>query len=114
MQALVLAAGDGDRLHPLTLTAPKPLVPLLGRPIITHVFDALFSAGVTQAVVVIGYRGADLRTALEASSRYRSRLTFVENPKFSLGNARSLWAARDVVGDRFLLTMADHVLEPAL
>ncbi len=65
MHALILAAGDGERLHPLTDSLPKPLLRLRGRPIINHVLDALFDAGVDDATIVVGYHGAQIRDALE-------------------------------------------------
>ena len=53
--AMVLAAGFGERMRPLTLRMPKPLVPLAGRALIDHVLDRLASAGVTTAVVNVHY-----------------------------------------------------------
>jgi N-acetyl-alpha-D-muramate 1-phosphate uridylyltransferase len=53
--AMVLAAGYGERMRPLTLAMPKPLVPLAGRPLIDHVLDRLAQAGVKTAVVNVHY-----------------------------------------------------------
>ena len=53
--AMVLAAGLGERMRPLTLRMPKPLVPLAGRPLIDHVLDRLAGAGVDTAVVNVHY-----------------------------------------------------------
>ncbi len=53
--AMVLAAGVGERMRPLTLRMPKPLVPLAGRPLIDHVLDRLAAAGVKTAVVNVHY-----------------------------------------------------------
>lgn len=55
--AMVLAAGYGKRLHPLTLTKPKPLVPVAGRPLIDHALERLTRAGITRAVVNVHYLG---------------------------------------------------------
>lgn len=54
--AMVLAAGFGKRMRPLTETIPKPMVPLAGRPLIDHVFERLIEAGVTRAVVNVHYK----------------------------------------------------------
>ena len=94
MYALILAAGDGGRLYPLTDGVPKPLLKLHGRPIINHVLDGLMSCGVDDATIVVGYRGDALRAALENRSPRGMTLHFVENPAHELENARSIWAAR--------------------
>jgi len=114
MQAIVLAAGDGGRLHPYTSDRPKALVPLRGRPIISHVLDALRDAGVDDVVIVVGYRGDQIREALAALAPQGMRLRFCENEAYLQGNARSLWAARGSVQGPFILAMSDHLVEPGL
>jgi choline kinase len=114
MQAVVLAAGDGGRLQPLTSEAPKPLVKLRGRPIINHVLDALQAGGIDDVTMVVGHRAAQLRTAVEDLHPRGMSVRFVENDGYMSGNARSIWAARDAVRGSFLLAMADHLVEPAL
>ncbi len=116
MHAVVLAAGHGGRLHPLTSNLPKPLLHVRGRPMINHVLDALFAAGITDATIVVGYRGEQIRTALANVYPRGMTLTFVENKAYDLHNARSLWAAHDAVGQLpgFVLAMADHLVEASL
>jgi CDP-L-myo-inositol myo-inositolphosphotransferase len=116
MHALILAAGDGGRLYPLTDGVPKPLLKVGGRPIINHVLDGLFANGIEHATIVTGYYGDKLRTALGNVSPCGMTLRFVENAAFELGNARSIWAARDVMprDAGFVLAMGDHHVEPAL
>jgi len=114
VRALILAAGDGDRLAPYTDTMPKPLVPVGGRPLISHVLDGLFDAGVRETVVVIGYRAAQMRHALPHLAPRGMTLRFVEHAAWMLGNARSLWAARAAIAPPFLLAMADHIVDPAI
>ncbi|MBI5289151.1 MAG: NTP transferase domain-containing protein [Chloroflexi bacterium] len=114
IHAVILAAGNGGRLQPLTAETPKPLIEVRGRPLIGHVLDSLLAAGVRDVVIVIGYRGGQVRAALEATAPAAMKLAFVENPDYRAGNARSLWAARHAVDGPFLLAMADHLVEPAL
>jgi N-acetyl-alpha-D-muramate 1-phosphate uridylyltransferase len=64
--AMVLAAGYGERMRPLTNTMPKPLVPLLGRPLIDHVLDRLAAAGVETAVVNVHYLPEQIEAHMQA------------------------------------------------
>ena len=64
--AMVLAAGFGERMRPLTLRMPKPLVPLAGRPLVDHVLDRLAQAGVKTAVVNVHYLPEQLEAHLAA------------------------------------------------
>lgn len=114
MQAVVIAAGDGGRLYPLTSLTPKPLIKVAGRSMINHVLDALFAGGVDDATVVVGYRGAQIRDAVEALHPHGMAVRFVENEAFLLGNARSIWAARHAVDGSFVLAMADHLIDASL
>lgn len=61
MQAVVPAAGGGTRLRPLTADRPKGLVEIAGKPLLTHCFETLVDLGVRELVVVVGYRGAQIR-----------------------------------------------------
>jgi N-acetyl-alpha-D-muramate 1-phosphate uridylyltransferase len=61
---MVLAAGQGERMRPLTLHMPKPLVPLAGRPLIDHVLDRLALAGVEKAVVNVNYLAGQIEAHL--------------------------------------------------
>ena len=113
MRAVILAAGDGGRLRQHTATLPKPLIPVSGRLLIDYTLEAVDRAGVEDAVVVVGYRAAQVRTAL--AGRTRPRLTFAENPRFHGAASLSLRAARAAVeGERFLLLMSDHMLSAAV
>jgi choline kinase len=114
MHAVILAAGDGGRLHALTSGSHKALLPIAGRRIIDYVLDALYDGGVTDATAVLGHCAGEVRAAIEARQPDGMHVRFVENEAFELGNARSLWAARHAVDGPFLLAMADHLIEPAM
>jgi choline kinase len=114
MHAVILAAGDGGRLYPLTDDTPKPLLKVAGRPLINHVLDRLHAAGVREATVVLGYHGDKVRAALNSVRPTGMTIRFVDNPHFAAENARSLWEARPHVDGSFVLAMADHLVEPAL
>lgn len=110
IRAVILAAGDGGRLSEYTADVPKPLVQVNGRPLIGYTIDALADAGIEEAIVVVGYRAAQVVQALEGSES-RVRLSFARNGRFHGGASLSLRAARTLAGDSpFLLLMADHLL----
>ena len=112
-QALILAAGIGSRLRPLTHDRPTALVPLAGAPIIEHALDSLVEAGVKRAVVVTGYHGE----ALEAWLTRRGDLDVetVDNPAYASTNTlASLAAAAHLIDGDFLLIDGDLAFEPAI
>ena len=79
MDAVILAAGKSTRTHPLTVTRPKPLLPILNRPILSYHLDAL--QGLVDAVVlVIGYRGDMIRDHY-GSSYEGMALRYVKQPE---------------------------------
>ena len=89
--AIVLAAGEGKRLRPLTKHRPKPMLPAATKPILEHVFDALIDAGVTDITVVVGYK----RTRVQShfGPTYRNvPLQYVTQRK-QLGSGHALLAA---------------------
>ena len=57
MKGVILAAGDGTRLAPLTNKCPKPLVPVLGRPLIEYTLNSFVQVGIRDLVIVVGHRG---------------------------------------------------------
>ena len=108
MQALVLVGGQGTRLHPLTLTQPKPAVPLVDRPFIRFMADWLGRHGVTDVVMACGFRAQDLRSALGDQIPGGPRVRYVEEPQ-PLGTAGPIRLAADrgLLSDRFLVLNGD-------
>ena len=114
-KAIVLAAGRGGRLQRRTDGHAKCLVPVAGRPLIHHVLTSLAEAGLSEAVVVVGYRGEQLEADLGDGQRFGIRLRYVWNRDYTLGNASSLWRALPIVGrEPFLLVMGDHLCSATL
>jgi choline kinase len=113
-RAVVLAAGDGGRLGRHTASTPKPLIPVGGRPLIAYTLQSLALAGVREAVVVLGYRGVQVRDALARDPR-GLRLDYAWNADYHGGASLSLRAARPCLGSEpFLLVMADHMLSAGI
>ncbi|PKP98055.1 MAG: mannose-1-phosphate guanylyltransferase [Alphaproteobacteria bacterium HGW-Alphaproteobacteria-15] len=106
---MVMAAGLGKRMRPLTATRPKPLVEVAGKPLIDHVFDRLRSAGVKRAVVNAHY----LADALEAHVTNRVKdieVTVSDERKQLMETGGGLVQARAMLGDRpFLCVNSDNL-----
>src|SRR3954451_6709200 len=93
MQALVLAGGEGTRLRPLTLTTPKPVLPLAGRPFLSFMLDWLARHGIDEALLSLGYRAGDVRDVLGDEHRGMKLGYVVEDE--ALGTAGPLRLAAD-------------------
>ena len=108
--AVILAAGVGSRLRPLTDERPKALVPIAGRSILERALDALRAAGVERLVIASGYREDALRAAL---ARAPFEVIFRANPEYATTqNSVSLAMCRDVLGqDAFFRLDGDVVFD---
>jgi choline kinase len=110
--ALVLAAGNGDRFKNGSRES-KLLQPVLGRPLILRTLESAYRAGITTAHVVLGYRPERVRALIEDEALPLA-VRFHYNPDWHLENGLSVLAARDALADRrFAVLMGDHLFEPA-
>ena len=106
MKAVLLAAGEGVRLLPITATRPKHLIRVGGKPILEHCLDALKANGVTEALIVTHYMGEAIRDYFGDGSKFGFKLDYVEQEAvLGTGNAASI-AEPYVEGD-FLLVYGD-------
>jgi N-acetyl-alpha-D-muramate 1-phosphate uridylyltransferase len=107
--AMVMAAGLGKRMRPLTATRPKPLIEVAGKPLIDHAFDRLRSAGVKRAVVNVHY----LADALEAHVTHRIKdidVLVSDERKQLMETGGGLVQAREMLGDKpFLCVNSDNL-----
>ena len=111
-QCLILAAGNGTRLRPVSAGLPKPLVQFRGKPILEHVILRAHQAGIDEFVIVVGYRSDLIRRWFDSRWLGNVSVTWVENPDYHKHNGISLLKARDEIREKFLLLMADHFFEP--
>jgi choline kinase len=109
--AIVLAAGNGDRFVNRTRDS-KLLHPLLGKPLLLRTLDSVAEAGITRAIVVVGYQADRVRALVERGAPDDLRVSFAYNPEWRLENGVSVLAARPLAPRRFALLMGDHVFEP--
>lgn len=106
MQALILVGGEGTRLRPLTLTTPKPALPLVDRPFMRYMVDWLIRHGVDDIVMACGFKASVLRETLGEGDVGGASISYVEEPE-PLGTAGAIRFAADHLDDRFLALNGD-------
>ena len=112
MQAVVLAAGEGTRLRPLTEEKPKALVEVAGRPILSHCFDDLIDLGADELLVVVGYKKEKIIDFY--GDTYEGVPITYTHQREAKGLAHALLTVEDQVEDDFMLMLGDNVFDANL
>ena len=112
MKAVVLAAGKGTRLRPLTDDKPKGLVEVDGRPIVTHCFERLAELGAEEFVVVVGYRKEDIIE--HYGDEWEGIPITYTHQREQKGLAHALLTAEEHIDDDFMLILGDNIFEANL
>ena len=108
MKAMVLAAGRGERMRPITDTIPKPLVPVAGKPLIAYHLEALARAGVRDIVINLSHLGSQIREALADGSRFGVRIAYSEEGPVPLETGGGIFKALPLLGtEPFLVVNGD-------
>jgi NDP-sugar pyrophosphorylase family protein len=103
MRAMILAAGYGTRLWPLTIDRAKPAIPFMGKPLVGYVAEYLSRYGCREVAVNLHHRPDSVRRALGDGSRFGVRLRYVEEPVI-LGTSGALDNAKSILdGDTFVV-----------
>ena len=110
MQALILVGGHGTRLRPVTLTLPKPVIPLVDRPFIRYMIDWLGRHGVDEVVMACGFLPDRMRATLGDEIPGGPRLRYVEEPE-PRGTAGAIKFAEDLLDDRFFALNGDSLTD---
>jgi choline kinase len=109
MRGIILTAGRGDRLRPITGRRPKCLATVGGCTILERQLRALRASGISRIAVVTGYRAEDVRQVSGPS------VEFVHNPRYAMTNSLySLWLARDLLREGFVVLNCDVVFHRQL
>ncbi len=112
MRVIILAAGMGSRLYPLTKDRPKCLVPIINnKPLLKVQLDAIKHISPEQVVVVTGYRSKQIEEKIKLwENEYPFEIVNIFNPFFSLSNnLASLYMARDKLDEDFILVNSDDI-----
>src|SRR5260370_8783362 len=111
-QCLILAAGNGSRIASVASGVRKPFVWVCGVPILEHVMQSFWEAGIERFVIVAGYRADLIRRWLSDRSMGGISVTLIENLEYQKANGVSALAAKTELNQPFLLLMSDHIFEP--
>ena len=107
MKAMILAAGRGERMRPLTDHTPKPLLQAGGRPLIEHLIGALALAGFRELVINHAHLGRQLEQALGHGERYGVQIHWSPEPPGALETGGGIFQALPWLGERFLAVNGD-------
>jgi UDP-N-acetylglucosamine diphosphorylase/glucosamine-1-phosphate N-acetyltransferase len=106
MKAVILAAGEGTRLRPFTLTRPKHLISIGGKTVMEHVLDATRNAGITEVIIVVHYKAEQLKDFLGDGSKLGVSIEYIRQIEMK-GTADAIKTVESNVNEDFLLIYGD-------
>jgi UDP-N-acetylglucosamine diphosphorylase/glucosamine-1-phosphate N-acetyltransferase len=109
-QAVILAAGEGQRLRPFTVTRPKVMLSIAGKPILQYVIESLAQNGIRNIVIVVGYKREQIFDYIGAGERFGVNIIYITQER-QLGTANALAQAKNIVEDEFLVLPGDNLIE---
>src|SRR5579859_1520891 len=110
MKAVVMAGGEGSRLRPLTILRPKPMVPIVGRPVMEHILNLLKAHGITEVVVTVQYLASAIEDYFGDGSALGMRIDY-SREEVPLGTAGSVNNAEDMLTEPFLVISGDALTD---
>jgi NDP-sugar pyrophosphorylase family protein len=106
MVGVILAAGKGARMYPFSERSPKPILPILNRPLLAHQIEVMRDCGISDIHIVVGHLGYQVSAAFGDGSQYGVRIRFLEQES-TLGLAHAVGALEQRVQVPFLLMLGD-------
>jgi MurNAc alpha-1-phosphate uridylyltransferase len=110
MRAMILAAGRGERMRPLTDTTPKPLLNVCGKPLIAHHIEALAAAGIRDLVINHAWLGEQIETTLADGSQYGVRIQYSPEYPEALETGGGIFQALPLLGDEPFVVVNGDVM----
>lgn len=110
MKAVILAAGEGTRLEPLTEVRPKPMIPIANRPLLEYVVEAVIEAGIDEIVLVVGYKRERIQSYFGDGDDWGVEIQYAHQRK-QLGTGHAILQAESLIDDRFLVLNGDRIIE---
>ncbi len=109
LEAIVLAAGEGTRLRPFTLSQPKVMIPIANKPILEYVIESLSQCDISDITLVVGYKKEKVMNYFESGKKFGVNLTYVEQPQ-QLGTAHAIKLAENSISNNFLVLNGDNLI----
>jgi len=110
MKAVILAAGEGSRLKPFTVTRPKVMIPVGDKPILEYVVNALQESGIIDIILVVGYKREKIMDYFGDGHKWGVNIIYVEQFQ-QLGTAHALRQVSHMISDRFLVINGDTIID---
>ena len=114
MKAIILAAGEGLRCRPLTLTRSKVMLPVANKPILEHAIYSLAENDIKDIILIVGYEKERIMDYFEDGVNFGVHITYIEQ-KAQLGTAHAIKQTYDLVGsgeEEFIVVNGDNIIEP--
>ncbi len=109
-QAVILAAGEGQRLRPFTVSRPKAMLSIADKPILQFIVEALARNGIRDIIFVVGYRKEQVYDYMGSGEQFGVNITYVTQER-QLGTAHALSKVREMVEEEFLVLSGDNLIE---
>ena len=109
-QAVILAAGEGQRLRPFTVNKPKTMLAIADKPILQYVVESLAQNGIRNIIIVVGYRREQIFDYMGDGEQLGVNIVYVTQER-QLGTAHALMQAKDIVEDEFLVLPGDNLID---
>jgi bifunctional UDP-N-acetylglucosamine pyrophosphorylase/glucosamine-1-phosphate N-acetyltransferase len=115
MKAVLLAAGEGKRLRPITSTRPKPLIPIAGKPLLEHTILGLKEAGINEILLIVGYKEQLIKEYFgDGIEKFNIKIEYITQEKY-LGTAHAAGYAQEFVkNETFLMMYGDILVDPII
>jgi len=110
MKAVLMAGGEGSRLRPLTIVRPKPMVPIVNKPVMEHVLDLLKRHGITDVIVTVQYLASVIQDNFGDGSQLGMNISYSVE-EVPLGTAGSVKKVADQLDDTFIVMSADALTD---
>ncbi len=109
MKAVILAAGEGSRMRPLTYTRPKVMLPIANRPIIEHLIVEVREAGIKNIILIVGYHDEQVRSYFGNGSKWSVNISYI-NQRRQSGTADAIRMAQGMIDSNFLMMNGDIIV----